>query len=248
MPLIPHARNVPILFNINAPAFSPIDLSPIVWFKADAGTFQDTGLTTPATADAAAVKGWQDQSGNSQNATEATNNPILKLNIQNSLPVVRFDGINDVLATASIAHGIGTGNFYSASLVIPRALDSNNVYVAFGGAVLIDLVAPRAANKLGIFAGFEREFTTVLAANTTYILEIWRDGTTIRAAINGSLDATTFSINGSLDTSVFSLGKGLGLSTSFGNVDIGETVLYASYSAAMQTSVRAYLNTRWAAF
>jgi hypothetical protein len=53
-------------------AFTPLALSPAIWFRGAVGTYQDTGFTTPATTNGAIVEGWQDQSGNANNATQAT--------------------------------------------------------------------------------------------------------------------------------------------------------------------------------
>jgi hypothetical protein len=54
-------------------AFLPTDLSGLsVWLKHDAGLYQNTGLTTPATADGDPVAGWQDQSGNNNHLTRSS--------------------------------------------------------------------------------------------------------------------------------------------------------------------------------
>jgi protocatechuate 3,4-dioxygenase beta subunit len=62
-----------------------------LWLSANSGV----GTST----DGAAIQTWNDRSGNNNNATQATagNRPILKNNIQNGKPVVRFDGSNDFL-------------------------------------------------------------------------------------------------------------------------------------------------------
>lgn len=75
------------------------------WLKADDGLFTDTALTTPVSSDGDAVAGWQDKSGNGRHMTQATsgNRPLYKTGILNSLPVVRFDGANDVLAGANLS-------------------------------------------------------------------------------------------------------------------------------------------------
>lgn len=62
------------------------------WVKAGSGVFQDSGLSTPATADGNPVGGWVDQTGNSRNWLQSTSasRPTLKLSIINGQPVVRF--------------------------------------------------------------------------------------------------------------------------------------------------------------
>lgn len=63
------------------------------WLRAD----------TVAGADGDAIGTWSDQSPAGMNATQSTgaNKPLLKLNIVNGYPVLRFDGSNDVLATSA---------------------------------------------------------------------------------------------------------------------------------------------------
>lgn len=85
---IPQLASIPSTFN-------PATLAGIkLWLKADA----ITGLT-----DGQAVSSWIDSSGNGFNATQGNGSyqPIYKTNIKNGLPVVRFDGNDDFLATVN---------------------------------------------------------------------------------------------------------------------------------------------------
>lgn len=63
-----------------------------LWFRADAG------VTTNGSGN---VSVWADQSGNANNATNTTaaNQPVWVDGALNGLPVLRFDGVNDVLST-----------------------------------------------------------------------------------------------------------------------------------------------------
>jgi hypothetical protein len=75
-----------------AAAFSPTDIAGLkLWLDAS----QITGLN-----DGDAVSTWSDLSGNGRNFTQATASyrPTYKTNIRGSLPVVRFDGVDDYLA------------------------------------------------------------------------------------------------------------------------------------------------------
>jgi len=74
-------------------AWMPTNISScVLWLAAD----KITGLS-----DGDSVATWSDASGESNDATEATNKPTYETNVQNSLAVVRFNGSNDKLATAS---------------------------------------------------------------------------------------------------------------------------------------------------
>lgn len=82
-------------------AFAPTDVAGLLlWVKADAGTYQDSALTTPAAADGDPVGGWQDQSGQNHHLTQATagRRPLLKTSRVGALPGIRADGANDSLS------------------------------------------------------------------------------------------------------------------------------------------------------
>ena len=74
-------------------AFSPLSISGLkLWLDAS----QISGLN-----DGDALTTWSDSSGLGNDATQAagTKKPLYKTAIQNGLPVVRFDGVDDVLKT-----------------------------------------------------------------------------------------------------------------------------------------------------
>ena len=93
-----------------------------LWLKADA----ITGLS-----DGEAVASWADSSDNFLNATQGSGSaqPIYKTNIVNSQPIVRFDGINDVLLTNSTAAAAGVTFF----TVVKSADASSGYFSNFGG-------------------------------------------------------------------------------------------------------------------
>ncbi len=83
-------------------AFTDIPNCAGVWLST--GTlWQDSARTTPAVLDDADVGSWDDASGNGNHAQQATSGkrPILKTNILNGHPVVRFDGSDDILTLLS---------------------------------------------------------------------------------------------------------------------------------------------------
>lgn len=86
-------------------SFSPTDITWAAMFWADQSLYQDTAAATPATADGDPVGRWNDGSGNSRNATQATSTkrPTLRTAHAsfNSQKVLEFDGTDDVMATGS---------------------------------------------------------------------------------------------------------------------------------------------------
>lgn len=88
----------------SAGSFVPTDLANLrLWLKADA----ITGLSNNDPIDT-----WADSSGNGYDATStSTKRPLYITNVVNSLPVVRFDGSNDVMSNSGMT-GVGTGDFH----------------------------------------------------------------------------------------------------------------------------------------
>ena len=90
----------------SASAFSPLSLPGLaLWLDAsDLGTlWQDSARTTAVAADADPVGAWDDKSGNARHVTQGTasKRPLYKTAIQNGRSVIRYDGVDDFLFTAS---------------------------------------------------------------------------------------------------------------------------------------------------
>lgn len=84
-------------FNYDSVAGLVLDLNPQV------GVYQDSALTTLATANNDPVGGWKDQSTAGNNATQATaaKKPTLQNNIINGRAIIRFDAVDDILQTVA---------------------------------------------------------------------------------------------------------------------------------------------------
>jgi fibronectin-binding autotransporter adhesin len=104
-----------------APAGSLPVSGAALWLRADA----IAGLV-----DGQAVTNWTDQSGNGRNATQAaaTNQPMFKANVQNGLPVVRFDGADDRLGY----DGTFLANTNYTIFIVEARGDTNPNYVLQG--------------------------------------------------------------------------------------------------------------------
>src|SRR6185503_18751932 len=101
--------------------FSPSDISGLkIWLKADAGA---------GSSDGDPVGTWTDQSGTSHDFTQATSGkkPLYKTNIQNSLPVVRFDGSDDEMSAGDLS-AVFTS---AASMFCAVKVSSNNSYMVY---------------------------------------------------------------------------------------------------------------------
>jgi Concanavalin A-like lectin/glucanases superfamily len=117
--------------------WTPAALSPTLWLRADAGTYQDAARTIPAVADGDPVGGWADQSGNAHHASQATAaaRPTLQLSELHGKPVLRFDGVDDYLSSA-LAHS-GTALTH-VMVMVPRATAGNAGVLSHGLAGVAD--------------------------------------------------------------------------------------------------------------
>lgn len=208
------------------------------WWKADAGTFQDSGLVTPAAADGDLTGGWVDQSGNSQTLTAAgAARPTLKLAIQNGRSVLRFAG----------AHRLDSALFalnqpVTVCLAGTNTVGGNN---AFADAVDVNItrVVDRVADTtLRLYTGtvFDTTVTTLTAWNA------------LVAVFNGASSVLNF--NGAETTGNAGAGNGQGVRvgaqggapSNFLTGDIGEVIVYsAALSPTDRAFIQAYLKSRW---
>jgi hypothetical protein len=153
--------------NVSVASAQPNTISGLqLWLKADALVLND--------ADPVAT--WTDSSGNGYNATQATGakQPLYKTAIVNSKPVVRFDGINDVLQILGAGYLACTNNIGAVTLFVVAKATASGV-----GQSLVEIstnvaATPRlklsiiAANKWEIDARrLDADSVNVLTANST---------------------------------------------------------------------------------
>jgi hypothetical protein len=233
-----------------AAAFDPLDLSPALWLKADAGLYQTSGGSA-ATADGDPVGEWQDQSGNGRHFSQSTeaNRPTLKLNIQNGLPVVRLDGSNDSLISSAFqTFPSKRGTLYA---VYKNTDSAYGVILATFPAAVTDWewLGAKAASKYKWYDGAASHLAAVFDLAGWMLHGVIRDGdTSLTSYVNGAL-ADTFTItNNQPSSGAVSLGAATdGTETLAG--DLGEILIFdTALSAQEQADLEGYLNTRWGVF
>lgn len=170
-----------------AAVVTPPDLPNLVlWLKAGVGTYQDTGATTPATADGDKVRLWQDQSGQGHHAIAPSDprRPTLKTSVVNGKPAHRFVNTDDTcLKIAS-----WPTSSYNASITV-FAITTNQVSSGQGQILHYPLSGAAPFLLLGQNA---KDFYTYLSG--------WSPGTEIRwNAANRLTFFSTFSHNQVID-------------------------------------------------
>lgn len=233
-------------------SFSPLSLSPALWLKADAGAYTDAG-TTLAT-DTQTVQQWNDQSGNSTNASQG-NGSLRAAWIasgQNGLPVLRFDGTDDTMsATPSGAtgyHAFFVAKNTRAGATTDYQLDWRNTGDG-GTAVLANLFndGTTQSNRSRNNANTVVTATVATGRGAWHIYEGSWDGASLSSVGDGTA-GTPQSFSGA--TTVNQLGICAQAPAAGGAAyfqgDVGEIILYSSaLSAGNAALVRAYLKARW---
>ncbi len=237
--------------------FSPTDVSDLkLWLKADSGLFDAVSSGSAVAADGAVAR-WEDQSGNANNLTQSTSGsrPLLKTNIiKSSLPVVRFDGSDDIMGitTGSIS---ATENTCIFCVVAPKFTPTafgghafNPVFI-FGSSCEGRLCLQLSSNpQYGTWLGVEAPAGTTLTQDTFALLSV----------IKTSSSAGVFRINKASDGSFSGTwaGQGNGTGTDqlggetpgFRNspVDIAELLIYThNINSTERDNIENYLYTKY---
>ena len=114
------------------PQASPDKIRPsnlVHWYDASDLTtlYTNSGCSTAATADGDTIACWQDKSGNGYHVTQTDSNetPVLRMNAAHGLPVLVFDGDDDVLHALSITNGF-TGNQHHSIFAVVKSTSGDD--------------------------------------------------------------------------------------------------------------------------
>jgi hypothetical protein len=234
-------------------AFLPSSVTGLLcWhdFSIIGNLFQNHTKTTPVTADGDDIGAVVDRSINGRDATQGqiVRRPHYKANIQNglSMSLTSGDG-NSCLVTDSIAHGIGTGDFYAAGVIRIGAVNATWGSIFSNGTMAPSLYTKGGSTQMASYFGATTwNYSKVLSPNTSYLIEWWRSSGVFYIAVNGSTDATTKSLTTSISNAAFYLHND-NSSGPMANY-IGESVFYNNYPSASITAMRTYFNSKWVVY
>lgn len=231
-----------------------------LWVRADKGTFTSTLVNSATQNDADTVRSWFDYSGYANHLTLGTP-PTIKNSIQNSLPIIRFNGTSHFLQTTN---GIALSE-YSAFIVCARSwTDGNSIHAIMGnsgGAANVGQAIFHGSSTqdwgtnafVAYGAGYNsgappRAYSAaytpangtfhVIAAIVGSTSEFWVDGTVI----------STFKNTGfcSGANSIMFLGKASVGTTYFWPGDIAEFIIYSgNIGLRNKIKVERMLGSRW---
>ncbi len=242
-------RRLPPLAGVGS-AFDPLSVGTLaVWLKADAGTYQDAAKAVPAAADDDPVYTWADQSGNGKDLVQSTSGkrPLLKLDIQRSKPVLRFDSTDDYMVF-SPTPGLPSGGYTVFAAVTGPTVASGGRWLidAETGRLVFNLRTARVTNntKAGYFdSGGWKDI-----ADGSPHFQI------LRWVLSGT-DGEMFRNRSSIGTGTYgaramggtvAVGANYEGSGGFIGTDLGELLIYqGALTTGEQLLVEKYLEQRW---
>ena len=180
--------------------WTPSDLDSgtlTAWYKADSLSLSDGD----------GVSSWDDSSGNGNDVSQAISGrqPTFETNELNSLPVVRYDGTNDILSDGDIADlDVGTGDIWMASVF--KSTDDGGAQFFFEKGnttfALITTAAGELQARLGGTTNIPKQSSGNWSRTAFVIATASRVSSTCNGFVNGSDMTTTGTTNsGSISNS-----------------------------------------------
>ena len=213
-------------------------------------------LASSISTHSATLKTIYDQSGNTRDATQATTTrqPVIAVSgtieAINSLQAFTCDndtgGTNKFLGTPSTAHGIGTGDYFLTMIVRSPGTLGGGYEGMFGfSSFAPGFYFKLSSGKLGVFSVSDKAFSSTLTTSTTYVLSFARESGTLKAWVNGTLEAATPAESANIPTTSIGL---LATSAVVGNdpclLTMQECFLWASNMSASRAAIMAEQITR----
>ncbi len=172
-----------------------------LWLKADAGTSTTNNLT--------AVSSWNDQSGNNNNASQATasQQPLYTTGLINGMPALFFDNIggpnNDLMTVADADNLDNTAGLTILTVTRPISIDNSTARAIVSKRIDVGdnqsyTIFYYMSNKIDVdVQGNDNRFatSTVFQAGRDYIFSVLFDGSLaagsrVKTYINENLDNT----------------------------------------------------------
>jgi hypothetical protein len=217
------------------PSFAPTDIAGLqVWLKAD-------GIAGKADGDP--ISQWDDLSGHGQNAVQVTGSkqPTYKTAIQNGLPVVRFDGVDDFMQ----ATGVNVAQPDTIFAVAKTSTLGTFVNV-LDGQTTRQAISKWNTDVLAVHGGTTDVVTSQAWNSTTFHLVSYIPNGASSQVWFDSASVTLGSNPGTANLNLLNVGTYNTL-TSFWNGDIAEILIYdTGLSTGNRTAVEDYLRTKWA--
>ena len=203
------------------------------------------------------VTTWYDQSGNGRNATQTTagNQPQIvssgNLITENSKPTLQFDGINDVLTSATISSVFSNSSMFTVLKIANQT--GEDVPFGYGAAnqsSAIRVLYSSTGKKLG-FATWSNDYVSSIDTISTslYLLSVVQNSNNISLRKNTTTNTGNLpSIPSSTLTSAYSIG-GITGNTSYNTEMYGsEFIFYPSDQSLNRTLIETNINAYYSVY
>lgn len=217
-------------------AFTPASLSGLVgWWKADA---------ISALNDNDPVTTWTDSSAAAHDLSTVTASfkPLYKTAILNGLPVVRFDGSNDRLTTASFT--LNQPATYFAVVQYRVAWSANTPIIDGLSAQFSQYLFRSSSTVMGLYAGTNGP-TVTTTPQAAHVYSAVFNGASSLLRVDGGTDSTGNPSTGNAGgLTVGATSNGV---ADFAAIDVGELLAYTgALSSSDRALVETYLKAKWA--
>lgn len=209
--------------------------------------WQDTARTTPVTADAQAIGGITDRSG--QNFHHSEVGPVYKANIQNGKSVGRLNGTNQRFILPS-PPAIGTNDFYMLFAFKVNTIAAGNTAIfSYSLGSYVGCLFFNAAGTITTYNTTFRSFTHLTLGTGNHVLEFRREGGIYKLILDGVEDSDTYSAAGiSMPTPTLVIGNIGGVANRLSG-DLWEYLLYSGCpDVTNRGKIRDYIVEKWNPF
>lgn len=161
------------------------------WYKAD----------SISGSDGDAVSSWADSSGNGNDSSQGVSGrkPTLQTDELGGLPVVRFDGTNDILSDGDIADlDVGTGDIWLACLF--KSTDDSGAQFFFEKGNTEFALMTTAAGEMQARLGGTTNIPTQSAGNWSRTEFVLVTASRVSGSCNGFVDGSSMTTTGTTNT------------------------------------------------
>ena len=242
--------------------FNPSRISGLdLWLDAADGDtlFDATSGGNFVSTNGSAVKRWEDKSGNSRHAIEATSAPTLLTNAKNNFNALNFATSKYITCSFTAINYTKQAvflvfNYSTNALNFARYFSqtvSGNADFTFSGGV-IPMLRNALTNGIGIFKNGTGLVCNVGTANNVwYIARYLHTGSAMTLRLNAVTSASdSHTLN--ISPNRFRIGADISavdLASQYANCTVSEVLLYnRNISDSESTQITDYLNSKWAVY
>ena len=230
---------------VGSQLWTPASITTALWIDAN-----DASTLTIASG---AVSQWDDKSGNSRHLSQATSSqrPAYNATGYNStMPLITFDGSNDVLSATTGQTGISNVSLFIAMRYVSAT--GEDLSFGFGQGTNAIRYFYTAGSTQG-FAAFANDVPSssisIDAGGGFHLFEVVQNGTAVSLWRDGSPDTTlprTISSPNTISSNSIGLGGYPGSGSYYSNIAVLECVaLYEAVTTSVRQNLEGYLAWKW---